>query len=144
GGEVAGEREQVLDRDGNAGERRRRRATGANAVVKIHRRERVRGMDFEKNALPFSRLIRDPRQALFDQAAAFTAAGEFGFELGERWHCLGASGRQVCLERVEMPLSMTYQPWESGFIRGWRAPVLARSQCLTPNVGPVVPPRIPR
>src|SRR5262249_28780609 len=103
-----------------------------------------RGMDLEKNAAAFSRLIRDPRQALLDQAAAFTAAGEFGFEFGERWHCLGASGRQVCLERVEMPLSMTYQPWETRFIRGWRACVLAGSQCLTPNFGPVGSPRILR
>jgi len=27
-------------------------------------------------------------------------------------------------------------------MRGWRSPVLARSQCLNPNVGPVVSPRI--
>jgi hypothetical protein len=40
-------------------------------------------MDLEKSAAAFSGLIRDPRQALFDQAAAFAAAGEFGFELGE-------------------------------------------------------------
>jgi hypothetical protein len=94
-GHVACDIEQVLDRDRNAGERRRRRATRADAVVKIRRRERVRGMDLEKNAPAFSRLIRDPRQALLDHAATFAAAGEFGFELGERWHCLGAMGRQV-------------------------------------------------
>jgi len=28
-------------------------------------------------------LIRDPRQTLLDQAAAFAAASEFGFDLGE-------------------------------------------------------------
>jgi len=64
----------------------------ARAVVKIRRRERVRGMDLEKNAAAFPGLIRDPRQTLLDQAAAFAAAGEFGFDLGERWHCLKRRG----------------------------------------------------
>jgi hypothetical protein len=52
-------------------------------------------MHLEKNPAAFSRLIRDPRQALLDEAAAFAAAGEFGFELGERRHGLEATGRQV-------------------------------------------------
>ncbi len=60
-GHVACDVEQVLDRDRDAGERRSRRATRADAVVKIRRRERVLRMDLEKNAPAFSRLIRDPR-----------------------------------------------------------------------------------
>jgi hypothetical protein len=49
-------------------------------------------MDLEKNAAAFPGLIRDPRQTLLDPAAAFAAAGEFGFDLGERWHCLKRRG----------------------------------------------------
>ena len=56
-GHVARDIKQILDRDRNSGERRGRRAIGANAVVKIRRRERVCGMDFEKNAPAFSGLI---------------------------------------------------------------------------------------
>src|SRR5262249_8825409 len=91
-GHVARNIEQVLDRDWNAGERRSCGAMRAPAVVKIRRREPVRSMDLEKNAPAFSGLIRDPRQTLLDQAAAFAAAGEFGFDLGERWHCFEATG----------------------------------------------------
>ena len=93
-GHVARDIEQILDRDRNAGERRRCGSTRTNAIVRIRRRERVRGMDLEKNAPAFSGLIRDPRQTLLDQAAAFAAAGEFGFDLGERWHCLKRRGRK--------------------------------------------------
>jgi hypothetical protein len=43
-------------------------------------------MDLEESTLPFSRCIRDPRQALLDQTAAFAAAGEIGLQLSEGLH----------------------------------------------------------
>jgi hypothetical protein len=85
-GHVAGDIEEILDRDRNPGELRRRRAAGAEAVVEIRCRERVFRMDLEEGPSPFSGLICNPPQALLHQAAAFAAAGKVGFGLSERSH----------------------------------------------------------
>ena len=98
-GHVACDVEQILDRHRNAGERRRRRAARADAVMKIRRCERLLSRDLEKNAPPFSGLIRDPRQAFLDQAAAFAGPSEVGLDLGERSHggcCHGSVGPRAC------------------------------------------------
>jgi hypothetical protein len=50
-------------------------------IVRCRKRGRI--IDFEKDAAAFAGRIGDPRQAALDQAAAYTAAGEFGSELDE-------------------------------------------------------------
>ena len=85
-GHVAGDVEQVLDRDRDAGKRRRRGAARPQAVMEVGCRQRIGRMHLEKNPAPFARWIGDPGQALLDQRAACAAAGEFGPELGERLH----------------------------------------------------------
>ena len=87
-GHAAGDVEQILDRDRNAGEWRRRRTARAQTVAVISCCQRFLRMNLQKDTLPFSRLIRDPRQALLHEAAAFHGTAEISCELEERGHCL--------------------------------------------------------
>jgi hypothetical protein len=90
-GYLAGDIEQILDRDWNAGERRWRRAVRPKTVVIVRRGERARGVDLEEDAPTFAGWIVDPRKALLHQTAACAAAGEFGLELGQWRHGSGGS-----------------------------------------------------
>ena len=90
GRHLAGNIEQILDRDWNAGKGRRCRAMRTKVVVIVRRGERARGIDLEEDTPPFAGRIVDPRKALLDQRAARAAAREFGLELIERPH--GAGG----------------------------------------------------
>src|SRR5436305_15116355 len=63
-------------------------APRAQTVAVISCCQRFLRMNLQKDTLPFSRLIRDPRQALLHEAAAFHGTAEISCELEERGHCL--------------------------------------------------------
>jgi hypothetical protein len=86
GGHVAGNVEQILDRDRNAGERRG--ATGgAQAVIEVGGRKRVLGVDLEEGPAAFAGRLGNPCQTLLDQRTACAAPGELRSKLRQGLHC---------------------------------------------------------
>ncbi|GCC45360.1 hypothetical protein chiPu_0029197, partial [Chiloscyllium punctatum] len=77
--------EQVLDRDGNAGKRRRRGVGLAQPVHRIGGFQRRLAIDMDEGALALACGIGDPGDALLDElAGGGRAAGEIGGKGGER------------------------------------------------------------
>ena len=86
GGHLARDIEQILDRDRDAGKRRRRRAPRTQPIMIIGGCDRVLGMDLEKGAAAFARGIGDARETLLDDGAALAATREGSGKLCERLH----------------------------------------------------------
>ena len=79
--DFAGDIEEVLDRDRNAGERRGDITGRAQPVLRIGRGPRRLGIDLDKDAPALAGGIGDARERLFDQSAARRAPrGEIGRE----------------------------------------------------------------
>jgi hypothetical protein len=77
--------EQILDRDGNARERRQCGARAPQRVEGVGGGAGVLGIDMQKNGGALSRRIRDPFERRLDERAAGRAAvAEIGGELGKR------------------------------------------------------------
>src|SRR5262249_22679286 len=73
-GDVAGDVEQVLDRDRDARESARGSAECAQVIMEICRRQRLLPMHLEKRARPLSCPVVDAREAFFNQLTAFFPA----------------------------------------------------------------------
>ena len=85
-GHVAGDVEQVLDRDRNAGKARRRGAAPAQDVDVIGGGARLVGMDLEEDAAAFAAGVGDPGEALLDQRPARRSRRKIAGRLRQRPH----------------------------------------------------------